>query len=221
MQLPVTEWSDNLVGGVWAGVWWCDGLSPSPEFGMFPYKALKSSGVLLHFRWPPDPLLLLSPGVWWPAELFRTSWARPRSRFSWEEMPISRLSWRDMNLDSCPLPCCKLPCARAWSSRRPCWRPRSPPTRLGRRSSISFPWPQELAVKFNWRLKIAGNMLNCCESLALDGLKPRLDECEIDDGTCCPTTRPFPLLPPSNEPPIPAFPAAAQLVLKSNLVPSE
>lgn len=67
------------------------------------------------------------------------------------------------------------------SSMRPCCcKPKSPPTRFGRRSSdmllwsMNFCWLQLPAEKFNWRLKIAGKMLNCCES-GETGLSPRDD----------------------------------------------
>lgn len=59
--LPVIEWSSRDEGGVCAGVWWwwwCVDVSPSADAVKPPYKALKSSGVLLHFRlWcvPPPP----------------------------------------------------------------------------------------------------------------------------------------------------------------------
>lgn len=202
---PVTDaLSDNRFGGVWAGVWWwwwsLIGVPVNP-----PYRALKSSGVLLHFRW-----IGLST-VPWPAEV-RFSCDNPSNRFSWDPIPISLLSWSDINLVSCAL-CWRLPCDSVWSSNRPCCSPSRPPTRFGRRSSISLPCPlapHVLPVKFSCRLKIAGKILNCCES-GLAGLSPREDDWAPDEV-------PLPALAPP--PPIPAGPESAQLFLKSNLEPS-
>lgn len=111
-----------------------------------------------------------------------------------------------MNLESDVL-CCKLPWfTSAWSSSRPCCRPSRPPTKFGLSSSISFCWPHaDPAEKFNWRLKMAGKMLNCCES-GLAGLNPKLDGAPEE----------VPELPPP-PPPFPALPSAPQLDLKSNL----
>lgn len=171
---PVIElWSFSLFGGVWAGVWWCV-LSIAD-----PYKELKSSGVLLHFRWidalaeslPLDKFRFELPASVTSDE-FRLSCDSPSSRFSY------RLSWSDINLLS------ELLCwIWLWSSMRPCWRPSRPPTRFGLKSSVmllwimNFCWLQLLAEKFNWRLKIAGKMLNCWES-GETGLKPK-DEVEL------------------------------------------
>lgn len=192
--LPVIElWSFNLFGGVWAGVWWC-WLSIAE-----PYNELKSSGVLLHFRWIDDfaeslpftKLILELPASADSDEL-RLSCERPSSRFSYRLW----LSCSDMNLLS------ELLCwIWLWSSMRPCCRPSSPPTRLGRRSSvillwiINFCWLQLPAEKFSCRLKIAGKMLNCCES-GDTGLRPK-DEVVL-------FTKLLPL-------------AAVQLCLKSNV----
>lgn len=210
--IPVIEWSTRRDdGGVWAGVWWCDDVSPMPDAESPPYNALKSSGVLLHFRWPPPFLLSPLPTTddrwwWW-------SWAdNPNKRFSCDEMPINRLSWSDINFESCP-PCWRLPCDKACSSNKPCCSPNNPPTKLGRRSSISFPWPQDPeAEKFNWRLKMAGKILNCWES-GLDELMHRFWP---------PPPIEFPMLPPlllPPPPPPPPPPTPRQLFLKSNLVP--
>lgn len=128
---------------------------------------------------------------------FLPSCVRPNRRFSCANRLW--LSWSDMNFVS-------LLCwIWLWSSSRPCWRPNKPPTKFGRKSSIllwiiSFCWLHELVEKFNWRLKIAGNMLNCCESGDV-GLRPKWDE--------------VPLLLLST-PPVP--PAAVQFCLKSNLL---
>lgn len=160
---PVIElWSFNLFGGVWAGVWWCV-LSIAD-----PYNELKSSGVLLHFRWIeafeesfPLGMFKLELPTRVASEELRPSWERPSRRFSYRLW----LSCSDMNLLS------ELLCwIWLWSSMRPCCKPRSPPTRFGRKSSVmllwimNFCWLQLLAEKFSWRLKIAGKMLNCCES---------------------------------------------------------
>lgn len=177
---PVIVWSLSLLdGGVCDGVWWCD-ASPKPAAVNPPYNALKSSGVLLHFRFWCSPVFLPTPPLskWLPlATADRKSCDNPNNRFSCDAMPISRLSCSDMNLASwCP-PCCRLPCANAWSSRRPCCSPNRPPTRFGRRSSMSLPVcvphvpppPADAAVKFNCLLNIAGKILNCCEiSVGLD-----------------------------------------------------
>lgn len=221
--IPVIVWSANLDGGVCAGVWWCDEVSPSPAADNPPYNALKSSGVLLHFRFWCDPedeifVLLLSKLLIDDAD--RKSCDNPSSRFSCDVIPIKRLSCNDINLDSWCAECCKLPwAARAWSSNRPCCRPSRPPTKFGRKSSISLLWAFELfaplphvklplplppdAEKFNWRLKIAGK-INCSADGLLE-LKHRFCEPVVDAG-------PLPdILPP---PPLPA----RQLFLKSNLV---
>ena len=202
--LPVTVlWSDSLLGGVCAGVWWCEEVSPMAVFERPPYKALKSSGVVLHFRWL-DNLLSFPFGtcklpVVPKEDGFRPSCVSPSRRFSWENRLW--LSCRDMNLVS-ELLCCSCPCAaNAWSSNNPCCKPNSPPTKFGRSSSISFCWPHEPAEKFNWRLNMAGKILNCWES-GLAGLRPKLD-----GGT---DELPLPLFTP---PP----PATVQLFLKSNL----
>lgn len=170
IRLPVIEWSSRD-GGVCAGVWWCDDVSPNPT----PYNALKSSGVLLHFRllWcvPTDEFLLLSKLLIEAAD--RKSCDNPKRRFSCDAIPIRRLSCNDdINFVSWWPLCCKLPCASAWSSSRPCCSPSRPPTKFGRSSSISFVCAAfatfehdpdaATAAKFNWRLKIAGKILNCC-----------------------------------------------------------
>lgn len=219
--LPDMEWSINRDdGGVWAGVWWCDDVSPSPDVDSPPYSVLKSSGVLLHFRWwwwcpPTMPFLLLSipdppillrpppvpptapprpgplppPPPPPPPTTDRTSCEdKPNRRLSCDEMPINRLSCIDMNFESWLQCWWLLPCDSAWSSSRPCCSPNRPPTRFGRRSSISFDWlhvdeelplsplpappppmfppdePPGLLAKFSCLLNIAGNMLNCWPS---------------------------------------------------------
>lgn len=168
MYLPDNECSDSRVGGVCEGVWWSIPGVGSPE-----YNELKSSGVLLHFLWFIDEFL--STDV---IEGDRPSWPaddNPNNRFSCDDVnPMSRLSWKDMNFVSW-FECCKLVCDKAWSSRSPCCKPKRPPTKFGRSSSISLPWPQEPLVKFSCLLKIAGNMLNCWESaLDWEGLNPKL-----------------------------------------------
>lgn len=221
-SIPVIVWSANLDGGVCAGVWWCDEVSPIPAADNPPYNALKSSGVLLHFRFWCDAeddtfVLLLSKLLIDDAD--RKSCDNPSNRFSCDVIPIKRLSCNDINLDSWCAECCKLPWARAWSSSRPCCRPSRPPTKFGRRSSISLLWAFELfaplphvklppplppdAEKFNWRLNMAGKM-NCSADGLLE-LKHKFCEPVVDAG-------PLPdKLPP---PPLPA----RQLFLKSNLV---
>lgn len=210
-DLPVMEWSSRE-GGVWAGVWWCDDASPKPDADRPPYKALKSSGVLLHFRlWcVPTEFLLLSRLLIEAAD--RRSCDNPKRRFSCDVMPIRRLSCRDdINFESwCPL-CCKLPCANAWSSSRPCCRPNRPPTKFGRSSSMSFVCDALAALKFNWRLKMAGKMLNCCcccccDVPSVNGLNELLQLIfwpEVDVGLVFE--------------PVPQLPPATQFVLKSNL----
>lgn len=196
-------------GGVWAGVWWCDDVSPRPDADKPPYKALKSSGVLLHFRFwcvATDEFLLLSKLLIEAAE--RRSCDNPKRRFSCDVMPIRRLSCNDdINFESWWPLCCKLPCANAWSSSKPCCSPNKPPTKFGLNSSMSFVCDALAAEKFNWRLKIAGKMNCCCcccwcNVPSADGLSELIQWFwpEVDDGFV------FPQLPP-----------AAQFVLKSNL----
>lgn len=171
---PVIElWSFNLFGGVWAGVWWCV-LSIAD-----PYNELKSSGVLLHFRWIdafdesfPFGMFRLELPANVASDVLRPSCESPSNRFSYRLW----LSWSDMNLLS------ELLCWICWwSSMSPCCRPSSPPTRFGRKSSVmllwimNFCWLQLLAEKFSWRLKMAGKMLNCCES-GETGLSPNDEE---------------------------------------------
>lgn len=202
------EWSWRD-GGVWAGVWWCD-ASPKPDADKPPYNALKSSGVLLHLRlWcvAIDEFLLLSKLLIEAAE--RRSCDNPKRRFSCDVMPIRRLSCSDdINFESwCPL-CCKLPCANAWSSSRPCCRPNNPPTKFGRSSSMSFVCCALAAEKFNCRLKIAGKMLNCCcaDVPSVDGLNELMQKFwpeVVDIGLVFE--------------PVPQLPPAPKFVLKSNL----
>lgn len=241
-------WSTNRDdGGVWAGVWWCDDVSPRPDVDSPPYNALKSSGVLLHFRWwwwPPEPtrpFLLLSipetptlpmpplpppplptpdpppPPLPPPPTTDRTSCEdNPSSRLSCAEIPINRLSCIDINFDSWPQCWWWLLCDSACSSSKPCCSPNRPPTRLGRRSSISFDWlhaddelplkplpaplptcppddpPDGLPVKFNCLLNIAGNILNCWPS-GLGEFRQRFDPLDPlplwETLPCCPIPR--------------------------------
>lgn len=230
------EWSTNREdGGVWAGVWWCDDVSPRPDVDSPPYNALKSSGVLLHFRWwwwPPEPIspfLLLSipvpptfptpplptpplptppPPPPPPPTTDRTSCEdKPSRRLSCADIPINLLSCIDINFDSWPQCWWWLLCDRACSSSRPCCSPNRPPTRFGRRSSISFDWlhadeelplrplpaplptlppddPPGLPVKFNCLLNIAGNILNCWPS-GLGELRQRFEPVDPPPLLCC------------------------------------
>lgn len=213
-KLPVIEWSWRD-GGVWAGVWWCDDVS-NPDADKPPYNTLKSSGVLLHLRFwcvATDEFLLLSKLLIEAAE--RRSCDNPNRRFSCDVMPIKRLSCNDdINFESwCPL-CCKLPCAKAWSSSKPCCRPNRPPTKFGRSSSMSFVCDAALAAaaaeKFNCRLKMAGKILNCCCDVpSVDGLSELNAPIfwpEVDVGMLVLLFKPDPQLPP-----------ATQFDLKSNL----
>lgn len=208
--IPVIVCSFSLDGGVCDGVWWCDEPSPRPDADKPPYNALKSSGVLLHFRFwcKPEFLPLLSKLL--PVMDVRRSCDKPNNRFSCDEMPIKRLSCNDINFVSWWPPCCKLPWANAWSSSKPCCNPNKPPTKFGLNSSISlFVCPLHepavvAVVKFNCLLNIAGKILNCCDvSDGLDELMlkfwPPVVEMDVV------------LLPP--------LPPAPQWFLKSNLWP--
>lgn len=201
-------WSPSLEGGVCDGVWWCP-VASSPDADSPPYKALKSSGVLLHFRfWCRPEFLPLSKLL--PATADRRSCESPSNRFSCDEIPINRLSCSDINFDSWWPPCCRFPCANAWSSSKPCCRPNRPPTKFGRSSSISLPVcplhepAAAAAEKFNCLLNIAGKMLNCCD--ASDGLD------EFMHKFWPPVADVGPLL-------LPPLPPAPQWFLKSNLWP--
>lgn len=263
--LPVIEWSSRDEGGVCAGVWWwwwwCVDVS-SPEDVRPPYNALKSSGVLLHFRFwceppppPPPPcpidvefLLLLSRLLIVAADR-RSCDDNPKRRWWFDScvvMPIKqRLLSCKVDINECfecswceeeelPLWCCKLPCANAWSSSKPCCRPNRPPTKFGRRSSISLlvccaaAAAAAAAEKFSCRLKMAGKMLNgcwlfcwcwnwcccwCCwvafPSLFV-GLNELIEQIEFD---CWPVVVDNGLV----FEPLPQLPPATKFTLKSNL----
>lgn len=211
---PVIEWSSRD-GGVWAGVWWCDDASPNVDADKPPYNALKSSGVLLHFRlfWCCSDEFLLFSKLFIEAAA-RRSWDSPRRRFSCDAViPIRRFSWKlVINFESWWPLCCILPCVNAWSSNRPCCRPSSPPTKFGRKSSMSLACVAFAAEKFSCRLNMAGNILNWAAAAAASfvGLNEFEQYCcwpEVDVGMLVNGFGPVPQLPP-----------ATQLVfLKSNL----
>lgn len=202
-HIPVIEWS-NRDGGVWAGVWWCDDASPSVDADKPPYNALKSSGVLLHFRlfWCCIDEFLLFSRLF--IEAARKSCDNPKRRFSCDAdiEPIRRFSWNDdINFVSWWPLCCILPCVNAWSSNKPCCSPNKPPTKFGRRSSMSLACDVAFAVeKFNCRLKMAGNILNweAVSCVGLNELEHRLWP-EVDAGMLVSRFVPVPQLPPATQ----------------------
>lgn len=143
-------------GGVCAGVSACV-ANPAP------YKP-KSSALdelaLLHF------LPLLSPKE--DNSLFSCpeDKADDKNLLSWLANDDKNLfsccpASEDMNLFSCAWCDRWLLWCRWWSSISPD-TPNSPPTRFGLSSSMILEFcPQPFPLKFNWRLKIAGKMLNC------------------------------------------------------------